>query len=499
MKQLTIRIERRILCLAETETHGARIDVKSARSFPLPENPENGACADDPEALAQFIVDMIKKGRLTPAPAVLLFNSEIALHHEYYHPAGSVSELRVRATAEAEAFLPPGLGTYIVENERYNKDRAYDDRTSAVVAVRDGFLRGLVKSLRKLGVKCIFASSCLSARSDLDRNLLNALLKNDVRLGENPICLDVGEDCLRFLFFVNTHLLHRRETPLPEGLSDEELLSFIEEETRELIVHVKNREDNASIKPDCILISGERATAPDFADRVAGRLNTPCRRWDAYEDGLRGAIAFGGELSGRQGLHIRALSSAGAIPKKQKKTNMLYGGFRKRRERGIARAAALFLTAAVIAAMSAMPVASWYIARQNAEDLAVVSRPIYQEAREKLAAQKQLNALLQSHMAEEAYMQNRNLKYGGLLYQISRSILANANIESLEHGDNGTGMNVTFTTSDLDSFLDAKDIMNAESNLTVDDNVVVNRIDAALWRCEITISWEIPAMGGAPE
>jgi hypothetical protein len=460
---------------------------------------ENGACADDPEALAVFIVEMIKRGRLTPAPAILLLNSEIALCHEYCHRAVSASEMRGRVKAEAEAFLPPGLGTYIVENERYDRSRTLDAGASAIIAVKDGFLRGVVKSLKKLGVKCIFASSCLSSRSDLDRALLNALLKNDVRLGENPICLDVGEDCLRFMFFVNTRLAHRRETPVPEGLSDDELLLFIADETKELIRHVKNREDDAGIKPDYILISGDRVNAPDFADRVAGRLNAPCRRWDSYEDKLRGAITFGGELGERQGLHIRAFSSAGAIPKKQKKKNLLYGGFRKRRERKTAHTVAASFTALVMAAMSAMPVAAWYIGRQNAEALAVVTRPIYAEAREQLAAQKQLNALLQSHMAEEAYMQNRDLKYGGLLYRISRGILANARLERLEHEDGGTGMNVTFTTSDIDYFLAAKDIMNADGNLTVDDTVVMNRIDAEFWRCDITISWKLPAGGGASE
>jgi hypothetical protein len=499
MKQLTIRIERRTLCLAETETRGARIDVKSARSFPLPESMENGACADDPEALAEFIADMIKRGRLAPAPVVLLFNSEIARCHEYYHQAVSARETRARVRSEAETILSPDLGTHILENENYNPNRAASAGTSAVIAISDGFLRTLLRSLKKLGVKCRFASSALSARSDLDRSLLNALLKNNVRLGENPICLDVGEDYIRFVFFVDTQLLHRRETPVPEGLSDDELLFFIEEQTKELILHVANREDNAHIKPDCILISGDRVVASDFADRVAGRMNAPCRRWDVYEEQLRGVIGFGGELGDRKGLHVRAFSSAGAIPGKQRAKNLLCGGFRKRLESGMARAAAVFFIAAAIAAMSVMPVASWYIERQNAEALAVVMQPMYAEAREKLAAQKQLNVLLQNHMAEEAYMQSNNLKYGGLLYQISRSILAKANIERVEHENNSNTINITFTTSDLDYFLEAKDATNSGNYLTVEDSVVVNRLESALWRCDITVSWELPAAGGASE
>jgi hypothetical protein len=499
MKQLAIRIERRTLHLAETETRGDSIEIRSVRSFPLPENMENGACENDPEALAKFTVEMIKRGRLTLAPAILLFNSEIAVHHEYYHQRMSSSEMYARARAEAESFLIPDFGAYISECERYNPKYNSDDRTSAVFAVKDGFLRAFVKSLKTLGVKCLFASSCLSVSSDLARKLLNSLLKNDVRLGRSPICLDVGEDCLRFLFFVDARLSHRRETPVPEGFSDEELLIFIEEETKKLIRHVGNRENDANIKPDCILLAGERATAPDFADCVAGRLNTPCRRWDAYTEQIYKTLAFGGELTEREALYIRAVSSAGAVPKKQKKKNLLYGGFRKRREQKIARAIALFFTLAALAAMSAMPAANWHIERQNADDLSVVTREVYAEAREKLAAQRQLNALLQSHMAEEAYMQNRNLKYGALLYQISRGMLANARIEGIEHENNSNSMDITFTTEDIDYFLEAKDKMNSDGNLTVDDKITMDRLDSSLWRCTIKISWDIPAMGGTAE
>jgi Tfp pilus assembly PilM family ATPase len=287
MKQITIRIERRTLHLAETETRGDRIEIRSVRSFPLPENMENGACTDDPEALAAFTAEMIKRGRLTPAPAVLLFNSEIAIHREYYHQGMSAREMSARVSAEAESFLPAGLGAYILESERYNPKHASEDRTSAIFAVKDGFLRGFVKSLKSLGVKCRFASSSLSVSSDSARNLLNTLMKNDIRPGSNPISLNIGEDCMRFLLFTDARLTHRRETPVPEGLSDDELLLFAEEETKGLLLHVGNRENNANMRADCILLSGDRALAPDFADRLAGRLNTPCRYWGDYTDNIR--------------------------------------------------------------------------------------------------------------------------------------------------------------------------------------------------------------------
>jgi hypothetical protein len=499
MKQLTVRIERRVLHLAETETRGGRVTVKSVRSFPLPENPESGVCADDPEALARFIGDAVKRGRLAPAPAALLFNSMIAPYHEYDHRKMSVSETRDRARTEAEAFLPPDFGRHILESERYSGESDSDKRTSAVFAVKDGFLRALVKALRSVGIKTRFASSALSVWSDLTRRLLNALLKNDVHLGVNPLCLDVGEDCVRCLLFADTRLVHRRESPVPEGLSDDELLSRVEEEAREIIRQTESREVAANVKPEYILVSGERARAPDFADRLAGRLNTPCRSLDLYEDRLRGAAALGGELSDRKALYGRTVSLACAVPGKQKKKNFLYGGFRKRRERGIARAAAVFFTLAALAAMSAMPLANLYLEGENAENRAIVERPVYAEAREKLAAQRQLSALLQSHMAEEAYMQNKNLKYGGLLYQISRGMLAKSRIERVEHENNGTGMDVTFTTSDPDYFLAAKEKMNREGNLTVAEPVVMTRTEAALWRCEVTISWDVPETGGPSE
>ncbi|MDR1572818.1 MAG: hypothetical protein LBS24_00710 [Clostridiales Family XIII bacterium] len=499
MKQLTVRIERRLLHLAETETHGKRTVIKSVRSFPLPEGPEGGAFSDDPEALARFIGEAIKRGRLAPAPAALLFHSEIALYHEYCHRRMSVSEMWSRARAEAESFPSPGLGRHILESEHYSGEGDADSRTSAILAVKDEFLRTLVRSLRSVGIKTRFASSSLAVWSDLMREILNALLKNDVRLGVNPLCLDVGEDCIRFLFFINTRLVHRRELPIPEGLSDDELLSYIETETREIIRGVGNREGDAGVKPEYVLLAGERACPPDFADRLAGRLNTPCRNLDLYADLLRGTAAFGGELAGRKALYGRIVSLAGAVPHRQRKKNLLYGGFRKRRERGIAHAAAVFFTLAALAAMSAMPLANWHIEKENAKNRAIIERPIYADAREKLAAQRQLNALLQSHMAEEAYMQNKNLSYGGLLYQISRDILAGARIERAAHENADSSIDVSFTTSDPDYFLAAKEKMNSEGNLTVADPVVINRTGVSLWRCEIAISWDLPALGGVDE
>jgi hypothetical protein len=494
MKLLTVKIERRFLYLAETETRGKCVVIKSARSFPLPEGPEGGDSAEDPETLARFIDEAIKRGRLAPAPVALLFHSGFAPHHEYYHQKMSASEERGRAGAEAEFFRPSDLGRHIFETERYSHGNDSDGRTSAVFAVKDEFLRGLIKSLKSFGIKTRFASSALAVWSDLMRKLLNALLKRDVRFGFSPLCLDVGEDSVRCLFFVNARLVHRRETPIPEGLSDDELLQCIAEETQEIILHVGNKEGDADIKPDCILLSGECASAPNFADRVAGRLNVPCRTPGFYMDQLCDTVSLGGELVDRQTLYGRIVSLAGAIPGKQKKKNLLYGGFRKRRESGIARAAAVFFTLATLAAMSAMPLANAYLKWDNAENLAIIERPIYAEAREKLAAQRQLNALLQNHMAEEAYMQSKNLKYGALLYQISRGLLANARIERVVHEDTGAGMDVTFTTADPDSFLELKEKMNEEGNLTVEDPVVMNKAGDALWRCEITISWDLPAM-----
>jgi hypothetical protein len=360
-------------------------------------------------------------------------------------------------------------------------------------------LRALVKSLRSAGIKVRFASSALSVLSDLMRKLLNALPENGVRVGANLICLDVSEDCVRFLFFAQTRLVHRRESAIPEGISDEELLSFIEGEAREIASRIENREGGAKIKPDCILLLGTRVVAPDFAGRVAERLNAPCRSLNAYADELRAAAALGGELADRPGLYVRAVSPAGAVSGRQRNKNLLYGGFRKRRERGVARAAALFLALAAVAAMSALPLANRCIERENAQNVAFITKPVYAEAREKLAAQRQLNALLRSHMAEEAYMQNKNLKYGDLLLRIGDELLARSRIESMTHEDNAAGVQVTFTTSDPDSFLEAKEKMNGDGNLTVEDPVVMTRTDDALWRCVVTISWDIPAMGEVSE
>jgi hypothetical protein len=500
MKQITVKIERRLLHLAETQTQGRRIAVKSARSFPLPEHLTGDASADDPAALARFIADSIERGRLPAAPAALMFHSGIVPYHEYYHRKMSSFEERRRARTEAESFFPPDFGRYIFENECYNVGEDSDNQASAIFAVKDGFLRPLIASLKSHGVKSCFASSTLSVWSDLMRNLLSALVKNNVHLGVNPLCLDICEDCVRFLFFVQTRLVHRCELQLPEEVSDEELLSFIEEKTREIVLQIENREEDADVKPDCVLFAGTHGNAPNFADRIAGRLNTPCRNFGLYTNQLRAMTVFGGELAEKYEFYDRLVSRIGVVPRKQRELNLRYGGFRKRRERVVVRAVAVCLALATIAAMSVLPLMNWRVEQENAEDLEIITRQIYAEAREKLAEERQLNALLQSQIVEDAYMRGQNLRYGALLYQISRSLFARSRIERVAHESGRNSMSVTFTTSDPEYFIESKEKMNKDGNLTVEEPITMNRVDKTLWRCVVTLSWNnTPAMGGTNE
>jgi hypothetical protein len=499
MKQLTVKIERRFLHLAETETKGRRSVIKSARSFPLPARADGGALFEDPDALARFILDSIKKGRLAIAPAALLLHSEIAPHHEFYHRKLSSFGMLKRARTEAESSLSPGLGRRIFEYERYNEEDESNNQTSALFAVNEGFLRGLARSLKSGGIKSRFASSSLAVWSELMRNLLSTLVKNDVRFGPNPLCLDINEDCVRFLFFVQARLVHRCESALPEGISDDELLSRIEEKTQEIVQQTEGREGGANAKPDCILFVGTRVNAPDFADRLAGRLNTPCKSLDSYVERLRSVAELGGDLEDKDKLYARVVSRAGVIPRRQKELNLLYGGCYRRQERGVARAAAVLLTVTTLAAMSAMPLMNWNIEKENAEDIAIITRPTYADAREQLAEQRQLNAMLQSNKAEESYLQNKNLHYGDLLYQLSRELLAESHIERMTHEDNGDRMEVTFVTADPDYFLAVKEKINKSGNISVTEPVVMTRMDESLWRCVVTVSWEVPATGGVSE
>ncbi|MDR3295431.1 MAG: hypothetical protein LBT26_06350 [Clostridiales Family XIII bacterium] len=495
MKRLTIKIERRLVQLAETETQGKRVCVNKVRAFPLPESLQNGAFTEAPEELAAFIAEALRKGRLTPRPAALLFDSSAAIYHEYRHRKMPAKGKYERAKLEAGFFLPADKGAFLSENDCYGSpSNVSDEQTSAVYAVPEKFLRTFVKSLKAGGLRCVFAGSALTAYADLTKRLLNALSGTNAMIGKNLVVLDMEEDSLRMLLFINANLVHRQEYVLPGETSAEALLDFLDEAIRKTI-----DSENGDAAPDYILISGGRTEDEELAGRIAGRLNIPCRGFGSYAEQLKNALELADEMEGRKKLYTHVVALAGVPPKKQKEKNFLYGGIQKRREQRIARLVCSLILLLAAAAAAVLPVAGYGLDQKCAESRAVVERPEYAGAREQLAAHRQLEARLQNHLAEEAYMQNRNVQYAALLYQISRGFLQNADIDGVEYEKDASRMQVSFTTEDIDFFLREKERMNATGNLKIADPIVMDRAETGLWRCVITVSWNVSSAGGIEE
>jgi hypothetical protein len=128
-----------------------------------------------------------------------------------------------------------------------------------------------------------------------------------------------------------------------------------------------------------------------------------------------------------------------------------------------------------------------------------VEKAEYANARAQLADYARLDGQLQNYRAEEAYIQDSSLKYSAILYQLSRGLLKGAEIYSVRHEEGSDRMQITFTTRDVNGFLETKEEMNAEGNMRVVDAVVIDVLGEGLWRCGIVVSWNADTDGEVSE
>jgi hypothetical protein len=486
VKQLTIRIAKRRLHLAEIRKSGGRVFIDKVRAFPLPVGYDSASYTAAPEALAVFAAESLKRARMTPCPAVVLFDTAIISHHEYYHPSMSARERYRRAEAEAGAFTS-GSGSYITEREWYGMHEARRGvQAGCIYQVDDAFIRGFVKAMRLQKIKCVFVGSALSAYLDMVKYMLNALQTTESVIGKNLITVNIDDGEMKALLFRNANLIHMEEIAFAEGLNSDELLDFVVAELGKMTRQACDDEDTATPKPDYILISGERTGGDDFSGRLAGRLNIPCRSFGDFETMLERALVLGGELEGRKSLYAKVTATAGNPPKVSKTRNFLYGGMRKRRIKARTAVICGIVEVLILAAMLMMPAGNAYLEQKNAEGRLIIERSEYSEARAMLREERSLEALIQYHRVEEAYIKGASgHEYGAALGEVGALILESAFIEKLEIADGGRQLKLTVVTEDIERFI--MDVNTAEG-VDVNGTSVISDGDSKSRRCNVTVT-----------
>jgi hypothetical protein len=354
-------------------------------------------------------------------------------------------------------------------------------------------MRGVSKAMKAQGLRLCFAGSALAAWSDLAKSLIEALSAADAPIGRKVFALDMNADSMRLLLFVDGGLAHRQEYSLEEGLDEDGLIDLLRREIRRVTLYSENREGGNPLRPDCVLVAGERAGGPGLAEKMAGQLGVPCVSLGDCAEQLDGALCLGDEMAGRTGLYAKAASLAGGPAVKEKARNFLYGGARRRRERTVTLAAFAAIALLAAAGMAALPIANHYVDGRRAEIAETIARPLYAEAREQLMTQRQLGLQLQNYLAEEAYMQAEGLSYASLLYEMREGALKGAAIESLTRERGSNAAKAVFTTDDIDYFLLEKERLDAGGRLKVEEPLIMEKLDGGLWRCDVTISWQQPS------
>ncbi|MDR3242772.1 MAG: hypothetical protein LBT34_02440 [Clostridiales Family XIII bacterium] len=494
MKRLVIKIEKDCVQFAEVARKNGGLLVNKARMFPIPGSLSGEAMRRDPVALADFIFGCLKRGRLAPIKADLLFHAPLCLSREYCHERSGGRERYRRASAEAEAAFPAEDGVFIAENQWYGSHENQNGmQVSAVFGIPEDFLRTLTGELKRRGLKVGFAGSALASCADIAKRLLERISARSVLSGKNIAVIDVAGSSVSLFLFAALHLIHQEETSFSGGSDGEaELLAFIARRIRKAIRYSANPDDRESIRLDYVIFSGGASGAKGFAERAAGLLNIPCRIFGDFYAELHDELDLGGELVGRKTLFSSVVALASVQPGLKKRNNFLDGGVRgKNEKRKTALFCAIFALATFLA-VSAPPAYDYYMALKCGESREIVERPEYVGARRLIAEREYLKARLEIHMADEEYLKEPQTDYAALLYQISRAVFYNSTVEKLNRvGERA--MAVTFTTDDIEGFMKARDNMNAAGKVAIEEAVTMQATEEeGYWRCVTVVRWPEP-------
>jgi hypothetical protein len=452
--------------------------------------PELSAAAA--EALAAFVAESLKKARMEPCPAEILFDTDIVRYHEYYHTALSPRERRRRAMLEAEAFVAAG---WLYEYEWYGGGEARQGmQASGLYGIESAFIRKFVKAMRAHRIKCVFAGSALVAYAGIVKYMLNALQATDAVIGKNIIAANIDDGVMKAVLFKNASIVHMEETVFGEGLEGGETLEIVAAELGRMAAQAYDRAGGGP-RPDYVLLSGESAGGDGFDGQLAGRLNMPCRSFGDFGRMLERALAAGGELAGRGTLYPRIVAMAGMPPKSPKNQNLLFGGMRARKKKAYAALICGAVEILALLAMLALPAAGMYMEHKNEEGRIVIERQEYAPARDRLEGMRGLEALIQDGRAEDAYIKDsRGPAYGDVLREIGAQILEWADIEKIELVDGGRQLNVSVITDDIELLVTRA---NAIEGVYVNGASMSEGEGAAGRRCNITMTLAPGATGGS--
>jgi hypothetical protein len=196
-----------------------------------------------------------------------------------------------------------------------------------------------------------------------------------------------------------------------------------------------------------------------------------------------------GEMDGKNVLYDKVVTMAGVLPGNINRSNLLYGGMRRARERRIFTGAALITVALAAAVIAAPPAGGYYFNQKAAESLAIIDRPEYAGARERIAERALLDDRLRLCAADREYIQDSNVDYPAILYRLGRGLLSDVNVYGVKCERDGQGLEICFTARDLSNFYAERSKLNESGQFSVSEPVIMGTVEKDARDCLVTVSW----------
>jgi len=524
MDLLTIKIEKNYLQLAEISHSKKKTFINKVRVFSIPENLENVGFVRNIGAFTDFVVSCIERGKLTKGNAILLLDVSSVLLKEYYHEKSKPAHLLALAGLEADAVLPDDEGKFIIQNEWYgarlNQDRL---QTSSIYAVNEGFVSGITKEMKNRGIKLVAVLPTTIVHTDIIKKLISKKISGSEFDNKTVIAINMSNQEVRAAVFHNRELIHQRaDDQIMEefyrnvanafSLSIEEAEEYCLkngfDESRE-----SNRENPEAyermaesgvslitrfarsikiilsaenLRPDHIIISGSAAAIPGLTKFIYDCVGIQCNSIDDYRDAMTGVIDLGGELKDRKYLFERFVLLAGLDFKRKKELNFLTQGIARKKNKRRTIFLCLFLFITMLLVMSIAPINYLITSQDHKRNSQILGSTEYIEVQELLMEQRQVQAQINALEAETKKLPfgESNLAY--LLLELNTKLFPGTQINSMLYDNETKTFDVVFTTTNLDSFVLAKNKVNEDEKFEVSLPLTISSEGDSL-QCRINV------------
>ncbi len=525
MKQLlVIQIEKTVLKLADISVKGKIVFIHRMRRFVLPPSIENGECLKDPEAFADFVASSIEKGRLDRKKAILIMGTANVIQKEYRHEETKNSHLMSLALLEAEAVLPENEGPFIIENMPYGACKDKDGQIrSAIFAAKEEEVLKLAHEMKARGIPLVGIEAEIVAHSVFSRRFLNLSGPETDRFQKTVLVINVSSQDTLISVFNKGNLLHQRVEDFrigrlfesmaePFGVDPDDAESYFSklgfdencpeyQERPELFAQM---EDSAAavvtklsrslnvilsaddLEMDQILLCGEYADIPKLSELIEDVTGVPCVRITEYPDRIDQLLRLDGELKGRPDLIGPLLILAGGERNRRKNLNFLAKGLTatKKKRRTFLICASLFLSMVIV--MSILPLSYYitYVDKQRNE--ALLASAEYQDIKALISTQRELQAKVAAVDEERDRLPFGNSEAAKYLTVLQKRLFTGSEVNSIIYNEAEKTFTVILSISDLDTFVAAKNSVNAQKDLKVSLPLTLKE-ENGRWVCQLSI------------